>query len=383
MNLDLYAKYPSIAHLARRAEKRIPFFAWEYLDSGTGSDHGIDRNLDAFRNVTLTPQFMKGQFEPEISTELFGVKYDAPFGVAPVGLTSLMWPGAELILAKTAAKYRIPFTLSTAATEGLETVGKTTDGMGWFQLYPPRDRDTRKDLLKRAADAGFTNLLVTVDVPASSRRERQAAAEVSVPPRQTFRTYFRAAIKPTWAISTLARGMPQFRVLEPYADTKDMVRFSHYMSQNFNGTVDWEYLKELRDEWPGPIVVKGVMDVDDARECVAIGMDGVGVSNHGARQCDGVPGAVEVLPEIARAVDGKAKVIFDSGVRTGIDICRALALGADFVMLGRAFVFAVSALGKGGGDHAADILIEDLKSSMSNLGCRTLDELPARARRPE
>ena len=225
-------RYPGIADLESAARKRIPFFAWEYLSSGTGREYALERNVEALQSIVLTPSFMKGEFEPELETEVFGKTYSLPFGMSPVGLTGLMWPGAERILARTAAKYRIPFSLSTVATETPETIGPLADGMGWFQLYPPRDPGLRRDLLQRAHDSGFTTLLVTADVPASSRRERQVRAEVSVPPRRTWRTYLRAAIRPSWSVATLRNGLPQFRVLEKYASSSDMQRISQFMNEN-------------------------------------------------------------------------------------------------------------------------------------------------------
>ncbi len=381
MNLKLQQKYPAVADLARRAEKRIPFFAWEYLASGTGAEHALDRNAEEFKRITLMPRFMRGEFAPVIETELFGRRYSAPFGMAPVGLTGLMWPGAELILADAARRHQIPFSLSTVATETPEKVGPLAGGMGWFQLYPPRDPAIRRSLLKRAADAGFTTVLVTADVPASSQRERQKRAEVSVPPRKTPMTYLRAAMRPAWSVATLQHGLPRFRTLEEYASSEDMQRVSMFVARELGGTLSWDYLDAVREEWPGEVLVKGVLDVDDARECVARGMDGIVVSNHGARQFDGAPASITVLPEIVAAVGDQTTIVFDSGVRGGLDICRALALGADFVMLGRAFVFAVAALGEAGGDHVIDVLRDDLLSCLSNLGCRTLDELPGHLQR--
>ena len=381
MDLDLYAKYPSVAYLERRAKHRMPFFAWEYLASGTGSDDAMDRNRAAIRAVCLTPKFMLGEFKPAIETTLFGESYSAPFGIAPVGLTGLMWPGAERFLAQAAARHRIPFSLSTVATETPETIGQLADGMGWFQLYPPRDPALRQDLLRRAADAGFTTLLVTADVPESSRRERQAHAQVSVPPRRTWQTYLRAAMRPTWSLTTLAHGLPRFRTLERYAQTSNLAQISAFMSEHFNHTLSWDYLKAVREEWPGPVVVKGILHPDDARQAVDIGMQGVLVSNHGGRQFDGAPAAIDALPPIVAAIGGQVPILFDSGVRTGLDVCRALSLGADFVLLGRAFVYAVAALGERGGHHLVDVLVADIESNLANLGCRSIGDLPAFAPR--
>lgn len=378
MDQKLMNRYPSVDSLRQRARRRIPYFAWEYLDSGTGSDGCLRRNREALESVTLVPQYMKGVFEPEISTRLFGVDYHAPFGVSPVGLTALMWPRAEQILAQAAARHRFPYALSTAATEAPETIGPIADGMGWFQLYPPRDEKIRRDLLLRARDSGFTTLLVTADVPTAGRRERQVQAGVTVPPRITPLMLWRSAIRPAWSLATLAAGTPRFRGLEKYIDGQDMQDLLSFIGQELGGSLDWEYLEAVREEWKGPVVLKGVLDVGEAERAVSIGCDGIMVSNHGGRQFDGAPAAISALPAIASAVGERAAILFDSGVRGGLDIARALALGADFVLLGRAFMYGVAALGKKGGDHVAQILKDDLKNNMVQLGCRTTAELASR-----
>ena len=374
-------RYPRISDLADKAYSRIPFFAWEYLNSGTGYDVGAKRNVDAMHDVRLTPKLLQGQFEPNVETELFGQTYAAPFGVAPVGLTGLMWPGAEIILAKMAAKYRIPYSLSTVATEAPETIGAAAEGMGWFQLYPPRSANIRKDLLERAKASGFTTLLVTADVPTGSTRERQRKAGVAVPPKITPMMIYRCVIRPQWSLATLMHGTPRFRGVEKYVAAKDLQNMTAFIGQGLGGTLDWDYLKEVRKEWDGPIVVKGLLDHDDVHRAIEEGIDGIGVSNHGSRQTDGAPASIEALPQIKDIVGDRAKIIFDSGIRSGLDIARALALGADFVLCGRAFMYAVAALGDKGGEHAAGLLLDDLVNNMSQLGCKEISDLPGRLTR--
>ena len=368
-------KYPSVADLKKRARRRIPFYAWEFLNSGTGSEECLDRNRSALRQISLVPRFLKGDFTPEIKTELFGTDYNAPFGIAPVGLSSLIWPKAENILAKTAAKYRIPYSLSMVANQPPETIGPITDGMGWFQLYPPRDGEVRRDLLKRVANAGFTTLVVTADVPTRSRRERQTRAGLSVPPKITPLTLYRSAIRPRWSFETLIAGLPRFPTMEKYLGSSQMGRVVRFFGQNLEGTLSWDYLARTREEWQGPLVLKGILHPEDAKQAASAGVDGIVVSNHGGRQFDGAPAPIEMLPQIRAAVGSQTSILFDSGVRGALDIARAIALGADFVLLGRAFIYGVGALGKTGGDHTADILLDELKNVMSQLGCANLEEL--------
>lgn len=376
MTAERHLHYPAISDLEKKARQRIPHFAWEYLDSGTGEEECLQRNRAVFKDVTLTPQFMQGEFEPDIRCALFGKEYHTPFGIAPIGLTGLMWPQAEKFLARSAAHYRVPYTLSTLATESPETIGALADEMGWFQLYPPKRAEIRRDLLARAQASGFTTLLVTADVPVSSRRERQLRAGVSVPPRTNLRTLYHAAIRPSWSLATLSYGLPRFRGLEKYLETSDMQQMVSFFGKEFGGTLDWDYLKAVREEWRGPIILKGVLCAEQAKRAAEIGLDGVVVSNHGGRQFDGAPAALSVLPEI-KAVAGKhLAVLFDSGLHTGLDIAKALALGADFVLLGRAFMYGVAALGEEGGDHVIEILSDDLRNNMAQLGCRTIDDLP-------
>lgn len=375
MNPKLSQRFPEITDLRRRAKRRLPHFSWEYLDSGTGKEHCISRNESALQKITMLPRLMQGDKRASLETELFGIKYQTPFGIAPVGLTGLMWPGIEKILAKTAASYGIPYCLSTVATETPETIGPIVEGKGWFQLYPPNDPAIRRDLLTRIRKAGFTTLLVTADTPVQSQRERQKRAGVSVPPKRDIKTYLSAAMCPAWSLNTLQYGMPRFRTMEKYVDATDIAEIGAYMNANM-GTIDWEYLAQTRKEWDGPILIKGILSPGDARQCIDCGADGVIVSNHGGRQFDGSPGAIDALPAIAEEIADDGKVLFDSGIRGGLDICRALALGADFVLLGRAFIYGAAALGQQGSDHVADLLIADMNSNLGNIGCTDLSTLP-------
>ena len=378
--MSLMQRYPAVSYLRRPARRRIPHVAWEFLDSGTGSDQCVARNTEAFESVRLVPRFMQGDFTPQTGTELFGAQYGAPFGIAPIGQSGLIWPGAEKILAATAAKYRIPYSLSTVAAESIETVGAIAGDMGWFQLYPPKHAEIRDDLLDRADAAGFTVCQVTADVPVPSRRERQYRAGMRLPPRLTPRIFTQALARPRWCMEVLRAGAPRFRTLDGYmekmaqkGDGKHDV--ATFMARNMGGVLDWDYLGRVRERWTKPLILKGILSPADALKAVELGVDGILVSNHGGRQLDAAPSSLEMLPAIRDAVGGRAKILLDSGVRTGGDVLKALALGADFVLLGRAFQYGVGALGRRGGDHVAEILSDELKNTMSQIGLRSLDEV--------
>ena len=367
--------YPRISDLAQKAKKRIPPIAWEYLASGTGDESLLRENEKAFDAIRFLPRFCKGNLKAETSTTLFGQSYSAPIGIAPVGLTGLMWPRIEEYLAQTAQRVQIPYCLSTVATETPETIGPIVNGMGWFQLYPPKDREVRDSLLQRAKDAGFTVLVVTADVPMASRRERSRKAGLSVPPKMTPKLIWQGITHPVWTYHTLKRGLPNLRTVAHYTNNTDMKFVSGFVGNRLGGTLNWDYCKELKDSWRGPVVLKGILHPKDAQKAIEIGLDGIYVSNHGARQFNGAVTAIDALPEIVKTVNGKVPILFDSGIRSGLDVMRALHLGADFVLAGRPFIYGVAALGKLGGDHIANILIDDLKNNMVQLGVHSLKKL--------
>lgn len=378
---NLEYRYPTVFDLKKKARKRLPHFSCAYLETGTGDEQALARNLESMANVTLIPQFLKGDLKPDISTVLFGQKYASPFGIAPVGLTGLIWPRADQILARTAKKYQIPCCLSTMGSETPETIGPLIGDMGWFQLYPPRDKEIRDDLLQRVKSSGFKTLIVTVDAPVLSRHERMMRAGIKTPPVITPSFVFQSLTHPRWTLATLKAGFPTLKTVVKYAGATDMKKLVEFVDLNIRGgALSWEYLQDVRDQWDGPLVLKGILHPDDVKKAIRTGVDGVIVSNHGARQFNGAPAAIDVLPSIVEKFRGKIAILFDSGVYSGLDILRAIALGADFVFLGRAFMYAVAALGDIGSDHVANILIDDLKNNMVQLGVSTIEEAKQRGR---
>ena len=376
--MSLHSTYPAIRDLKARARRRIPHFVWEYLDSATGVEATQARNRQMLDRVLLNPSILHGEFEPDLRTTFLGKAYPLPIGIAPVGMSGLIWPGAEQMLARTAAREGIPYTLSTVASQLPEDVGPHAGGNGWFQLYPPRDPKIRDDILKRAKGAGFHTLVLTVDVPVASRRERQTRGGLTNPPKLTPRLALQSALRPAWLMGIRKTGMPRMRLMDSYSNIRTALPSNQHIGYLLRTSPDWEYFKSLRDVWDGPIIVKGVGNPDDAARLTDEGADAIWVSNHAGRQFDGGPATIETLPQIRVATT--LPVIFDSGIEGGLDVLRAIAMGADFIMLGRAFHYGLAALGEAGADHVVDILRQDMISNMGQLGTKTLNELPNRLR---
>ncbi|WP_299499359.1 alpha-hydroxy acid oxidase [uncultured Roseobacter sp.] len=373
--MDLHSTYPALVDLRARAQKRIPKFVWEYLDSGTGHEATKTRNRTCLDRIGFAPAILRGEFTPDVSTRLFGDDLLLPFGVAPVGMSGLIWPDAEGHLARGAARAGIPYTLSTVATQSPEDLAPHLGPAAWFQMYPPRDENIRRDMLGRAKLAGFKVLVLTVDVPMASRRERQTRSGLTMPPRLTPRLMAQVALRPAWALAMVQRGLPKMRTLEKYApQTATPLSSTAHVGYLLRTSPDWNYVAWLRDAWDGPFVLKGVLRPEDVQPAEQAGVDALWVSNHAGRQFDAAPASIDALPDIRAAT--RLPLIFDSGIEGGLDILRALALGADFVMLGRAFQFALAALGPKGVDHLVDMLTKDLISNMGQLGARRLQDLP-------
>ncbi|MFU1477034.1 alpha-hydroxy acid oxidase [Roseovarius sp. C7] len=370
------SRYPAIADLKARARRRLPRFVWEYLEAGTGTESTCRRNEDVFADLRLMPSLLHGEQVPDLTTRLLGQDYAMPVGIAPVGMSGLIWPDAEGHLARAARAANLPYTLSTVASQTPEAIGPHLAGNGWFQLYPPRDPDIRHDMLRRARAAGFTTLVLTVDVPVASRRERQLRSGLTQPPRLSPRLMAQVAMRPAWAVGMARRGMPRMALIDDYARPEKGLSSTAHAGYLLRTSPNWDYLAWLRDAWDGPLVVKGVLDPDTVPRLVAAGVDALWLSNHGGRQFDAAPSPLEVLPAIRHATD--LPLIVDSGISGGLDILRAMALGADFTMLGRAWHFALAALGADGPAHLARILRLDLEANMGQMGLISPSEAPER-----
>ena len=370
-------RYPSIDDLRARARRRIPRFAFEYLDGGCNEDVNLDRNRADLQRIALEPRYLVGEVRPDPSVELFGSSWAAPFGVAPIGLQGLIWPDAPLILARAARKLNVPFVLSTVSTASIEEVAEATEGRFWFQLYHPAREEVRDDLLARAAAAGCEVLVILADVPSFGFRPRDIRNGLSMPPRMSLRNLAQMVGRPAWSWGMLRRGSPTFKSLEPYMPGgMNLRQLGKFMNETFSGRLDPDRVAALRDRWRGKLVIKGVVAEADAALAVDLGVDGIIASNHGGRQLDAGESSIVPMTRLAREFGERLVVMLDSGVRTGPDVARALACGARFTFLGRTCMYGVAALGERGGEHTLELLRAQLTQVMDQVGCARVEDLP-------
>lgn len=369
--------YPSIEDLIKKAKKQIPRFAFEYLDGGCNEDVNLYKNTAELREVELKPTYLSQHTHSDMKTELFGHTYDAPFGIAPVGLQGLMWPNAPEILAKAAHQHNIPFILSTVTTSSIERIGELTEGKFWFQLYHPAENALRDDLLARAEAAGCEVLCILCDVPSFGFRPRDIRNGLAMPPKMTFSNMLQILGKPEWALKTLYHGQPSFANLQKYMPKGlNMGQLGAYMNQTFSGRVNESKISEIRDKWKGKLVLKGVASEQDTEMAIKLGLDGIIVSNHGGRQLDAGQSAIKSLTPIIEKYKGQIKIMMDSGLRSGPDIARTLASGAEFTFMGRSFMYGVAALGNEGGNHTISMLKTQLQQVMEQVCCERVDDFP-------
>ena len=361
-------RYPSIEDLRAKAKRKIPKFAFEYLDGGCNEDISLQKNTDELRKVEMKPRYLVPFSGANLKTKLFGHEYDAPFGIAPVGLQGLMWPKSPEILAKAAYEHNIPFVLSTVSTASYERIADITEGKAWFQLYHPADDKVTKDIITRIDVAGCPVMVILSDVPSFGYRPKDIRNGLSMPPRMTLQNILRVMKRPQWGLRTLINGQPNFEMLKPYMPKNlNLKQLGKFMNDTFEGRLNEEKIKRLRDLWKGKLVIKGVESKEDVEKAIGLGLDGIIISNHGGRQVDMGQATISSLKTIAPQYSNKIKIMMDSGIRSGTDVSRALASGADFTFLGRSFMYGVSALGRKGGDHTISILKTQLKQVMEQM----------------
>ena len=377
MNFKFISQYPSIADLKIKARKKIPRFAFEYLNGGCNDDVNIKRNNDEIRNVQLRPDYIKKFNGSSLKTSIFGIEYDSPFGIAPIGLQGLMWPNSPEILAESAFKNNIPFILSTVSTSSIERISEITEGKFWFQLYHPAEDKLTDDLIIRTHNSGCKVLVILCDVPTFGYRPKDIKNGLSMPPKMNLNNFFQIFSKPHWAVETIKYGQPNFETLKPYMPKGlNLKQLGGFMNQTFDGRLNEEKIKKIRDNWKGKLVLKGVSSEFDVKQSIRLGIDGIIISNHGGRQLDAGPSSIKVLEKIAPKYGDKIEIMMDSGIRSGADISRTLASGAKFTFLGRSFMYGVCALGIKGGDQTVHILKTELNQIMEQLCCEKISDLP-------
>lgn len=368
---------PSIGHLRERARRRMPRFAFEYLTGGCFNEINLERNTREIREVQLKPWYIRDFAGSDLSTELFGKTYSAPFGVAPIGLQGLIWPRATEILAASAHRHNIPFVLSTVATADIETVAELTSGNAWFQLYHPAEDDLRNKLLDRAADAGLPVLVILADTPTFGWRPKEIRNGLSIPPKMTLRNILQMMASPTWSLGQLAAGAPEFKTMKPYIPKGlSMKHLGLFMNKTFSGRLTADKIAAIRDRWKGKLVVKGIVNPEDAEKAIGLGVDGMIVSNHGGRQLDVGQSTIKPLTTLAREFGDRTTLMLDSGVRNGPDVACAIASGARCAFLGRSFMYGVGALGSKGGDHTISMLKRQLQQVMEQVACERVTDFP-------
>jgi len=371
------SRVPSIEHLRERARKRIPRFAFEYLEGGCNSEINLRRNTEEIREVQLKPYYLRDYPGSDQSVELFGKTYDAPFGIAPIGLQGLIWPRATEILAKAAFDHNIPFTLSTVGTASIETVAELTEGNAWFQLYHPTEDELRNKLLDRAADAGLPVLVILADTPTFAYRPKEIKNGLSIPPRMSVSNVIQMMMHPTWSFSQLSAGAPEFKTMKPYIPKGlSMKHLGLFMNKTFSGRLNPDKIAAIRDRWKGKLVVKGIVNSEDAEKAISLGVDGMIVSNHGGRQLDAGQSTIKPLTALAKEFGDRTTIMIDSGLRAGPDIACALASGAKFAFMGRSFMYGVGALGEKGGDHTIAMLKKQLQQVMEQVACERVSDFP-------
>lgn len=373
-------KHPDFASLRQRAKSRMPKFAYDFVDTGAARETCLARNYAAFDAVELVPRFGGEAADPDLSAALFGETYTMPVGIAPMGLTGLAWPGADRIMASAAQASGIPYCMATGSSLAIENASQIVPDRFWFQLYKTQGNGgrTQDDLIARALHAGAKVLVLTVDSSARPFRPRDMKNGLVPPFSLSLSMAAQASAAPFWMAALAANGVPKFENLLPYIEgARTPFASAAFTVRTVTGAFSWREVAEIRGKWPHALVVKGVTHPDDAKAAVAAGADGVWISNHGGRVFDAAPSTIDMLPEIRSVLGGDIRILLDSGIRDGTDVLRALALGADFCFAGRAFLFAVAALGSQGAVHMATTFFNDITNGLKFLGKRSIGDLGA------
>ncbi|MBA0215995.1 FMN-dependent L-lactate dehydrogenase LldD [Pectobacterium brasiliense] len=358
------------------AQRKLPPFLFHYVDGGAYGEHTLRRNTADLADIALRQRILKNVSDLSLETQLFGEKLAMPVVLAPVGLTGMYARRGEVQAARAAAQKGIPFTLSTVSVCPIEEVAPAINRPMWFQLYVLKDRGFMRNALERAQAAGVKTLVFTVDMPTPGARYRDAHSGMSGP-NAAARRILQAVTHPQWAWDVGLNGKPHdLGNVSAYRGTPTTLEnYIGWLAENFDSSISWQDLAWIREMWKGPMIIKGILDPEDAKEAVKFGADGIVVSNHGGRQLDGVLSTAHALPAIADAVKGDITILADSGIRTGLDVVRMIALGADGVMLGRAFVYALAAAGEAGVVNLLNLIEKEMRVAMTLTGAKSIADI--------
>ncbi|VXC86151.1 FMN-dependent L-lactate dehydrogenase LldD [Sphingomonas sp. 8AM] len=373
------AKAASALDYRELARRRLPRFLFEYIDGGSYAEATLRRNVDDLADIALRQRVLTDVSTLDLSTELFGRRQALPVALAPIGLAGMNARRGEVQAARAANKAGVPFCLSTVSACPIGEVAAQTDAPFWFQLYMIRDRAFMKDLLAQARAAGCSALIFTVDMPVPGSRYRDYRSGLAGAPglAGAIRRTWQSVLRPHWAWDVGVRGRPHQlgNVAPVLGRNTGLEDFFAWMRNNFDPSVSWRDLEFIRDSWDGPLIIKGILDREDALAAAGLGADGIVVSNHGGRQLDGVPSTARALPAIAEAVRDRMTVLVDGGVRSGLDVVRMLALGANGVLLGRAWVYALAARGEAGVSHMLQLVEAEMRVAMALTSCTSIDRI--------
>jgi L-lactate dehydrogenase (cytochrome) len=358
------------------ARRMLPPFLFHYLDGGAGAEETLRANVDDLQAVKLRQRVLRGSEQLDLGVDWFGQRYDLPIALAPVGLAGMYARRGEVQAVRAASKRNIPFIQSTVSVCPLAEVASQASRPIWFQLYVLKDRAFMRDVMRRASELGATTLVFTVDMPVPGARYRDLHSGMSGP-NGPMRRMFQAMLHPRWAWDVGLHGRPHdLGNISAYrGHATGLEDYIGWLASNFDPAISWHDLQWIRDEWKGKLVIKGILDADDARDALAFGADGIVVSNHGGRQLDGALSTARALPAIADAVKDKMTIFADGGIRTGTDVFRMLALGADGVLIGRAFVYALAAQGQAGIEKLLAIMEKDIRTTMVLTGAKSIREI--------
>ena len=365
----------NIEDLRKLAKKRLPKIAYDFIEGGTDDEVGLTTNEQAFLQARVVPRYLVDVTVRDQSTTLFGRTYSSPIGIAPTGLAGLFRRGADLMLAQAARDANVPFIMSGASTASIEDLGKLAPDHGWYQLYSAKDQSISEDMIKRAGEAGLKTLVFTVDIPEGSNRERNIRNGWGRPLKLTWSGKLEALGHPAWMLEWLRHGTPYFDNWAKYAPAKDANAIADFVAGQTRAPMTWTHVERYRELWKGNLVLKGIMHPDDAVRAHSLGVDGIMVSNHGARQLDRAPSPLQVLPVIRDAVGDKMTLMLDGGIRRGFDALIARCTGAKFCFVGRPTLYGVTAGGTAGAAMALRIFRREIDISMAQMGATAIDDL--------